>query len=107
MSSENLKIYYLNNKTCSYFSGLSETGSPFRYLYKGIPITGIVIDEINQDKTYFKDGLFHREDGEYRICFNGLYKNTAYALNGRPLTREVWFSMLTAEQKFEAVWNLE
>lgn len=87
------------NTFCGAFTEqfLSETLKIRTYI-DGVIAKFIVIKDINGQKHW----VLHCSDGH--ACLIGKVKH--YYLLGEPYTtREKWFAALTAEQKYEAVWN--
>jgi hypothetical protein len=55
-------------------------------------------------KQWWIDGIRHREDGPAIEWSNG---KKFWYLNGYPYSKEKWFNLLTPEQKYNYLWNLD
>jgi hypothetical protein len=78
-----------------------------------IYFTGLVefyIDSGIYCYAYYKDGLYHKDDGPAIIFPDcGIYSanKSSWFLSGKRYLKEEWFELLDSEQKVKALFNEE
>lgn len=65
--------------------------------------TGIRVDYAGI-KDYYKEGMLHRADG---CAYNYSDGTGLFFLEGKRYKKEQWFELLSEEEKFEALFNID
>jgi hypothetical protein len=64
---------------------------------------GPAVEWSNGDKAWYLNGNYHRADGPAVVFTN--YQS--WWLNGRSYFHDEWFKLLTPEQQYNYLWNLD